>query len=197
MPTSVTGLSAHRAASQRAILDAARELLRRNPTVAPSMADVAEIAGMSRPAVYQYFASRHDLLQALVLDAVPRWSDRISAAMNAAPGPAEAVVAFALENLRLVDEGEHAVGSALAALVPDTTTAAQAMEMHEMILAPLVHALGTLGAPNPAAIARLVNGLIFAATKQLDGGAPIDAVEANLRLFLEPFTAALPGPPRL
>ena len=107
----------HRASQQRALLDAARTLLARTGE-APSMAEVAALAGLARPSAYQYYKSRTDLLNALVLDVFPRWARRVEEAMAAQECPADRILAYVLTNIALVAEGEHAVGSALADVAP-------------------------------------------------------------------------------
>src|SRR4051794_28994027 len=106
------------AADQRALLAAARDLLAADPEKVPSLAETAKAAGLARPSVYQYYKSREDLFAALLADSFPRWSRRIAAAMAAAPDPGRRIMAYAMANLDLIIEGEHAVGRALAAAAP-------------------------------------------------------------------------------
>ena len=84
----------HRAAQLRALLDAARELIREDGS-GLTLAAVAARAGLARSSVYQYFRSREELLDAVVADVVPRWSARITAAVATAASPEDAIVAYA------------------------------------------------------------------------------------------------------
>ena len=185
-------LAEHRAARRRAILDAAHELLRANPE-APALGDVAERAGVARSSVYQYFASRRDLLAALAQDTFPRWAERVTGAMADAPTPADRVTAYALANLDLVAEGEHVVGTALAALAPGEEFDKQAREMHRQIQEPLIATLEELGAADPVAVAEMINGMVHAGTRLLESGHPLDEVRSNLLAVLGPFVAAHGG----
>ncbi|WP_406673984.1 helix-turn-helix domain-containing protein [Nonomuraea sp. N2-4H] len=73
----------HRAAQRRALLDAAREILAETGRP-PTLARVAERAGLARSSLYQYFRSSGDLLNAVVEDVFPagrrgwqrRWTPR-------------------------------------------------------------------------------------------------------------------------
>ncbi|WP_104103729.1 TetR/AcrR family transcriptional regulator [Arthrobacter sp. 08Y14] len=176
----------HRAAQQRALLDAARTLLAQTGE-APSMADVAALAGLARPSAYQYYKSRQDLLHALVLDVFPRWAQRVEEAMRAQPEPADRILAYVLTNIALVAEGEHAVGNALAAVAPSEELNTQSAIMHSQLLDPLVGTLRELGAEDPAATAELINGIVHTATKQLESGTPQQAVNARVTELLEPY----------
>lgn len=176
----------HRAAQQRALLNAARTLLARTGA-APSMAEVAALAGLARPSAYQYYKSRQDLLNALVLDVFPRWAQRVEAAMDAEPDPADRIMAYVLTNIALVAEGEHAVGNALAAVAPSDELNAQSSRMHAQLLDPLVGTLGELGNEDPAATAELINAIVHSATKLLESGSPVQAVNARVTELLEPY----------
>lgn len=183
---SAPSVAEHHAAQERALLDAARELLRETGQ-APTMAEVAARAGLARSSVYQYFSSRQDLLRAVVRDVFPRWTQRITDAMAAAPTPADAVIAYALSNLDLVAEGEHAVGAALAGLAPGQELDEQARSMHREISEPLTEALTRLGVPAPSAVADLVNSVVHAATRMLEAGDDRAAVGTRVCALLGPF----------
>src|SRR5690606_3707296 len=101
-----------RAAQRPALLDAARGLVseRRGEF---TLGQVAARAGLARPSLYQYFASREELVEAVVMDVFPRWSARIVEVVEAASGPREAVLAYAEVNLELVAGGEHEIAAAL------------------------------------------------------------------------------------
>ena len=176
----------HRAAQQRALLDAARTLLARTGE-APSMAEVAALAGLARPSAYQYYKSRTDLLNALVLDVFPRWARRVEDAMNAQPEPADRILAYVLTNIALVAEGEHAVGSALAAVAPSAELDAQSNRMHQALLDPLVGALTDLGAEDPPSTAELINAIVHTGTRLLESGLSQEQVEQLVRELLAPY----------
>lgn len=190
MPPRITAptVSEHRQQQRRRILDAAHELLTESPTP-PVLAAVAARAGVSRPTLYLYFDSREGLLRALVEDIFPRWTKRITAAMDAASSPAARVRAYAIANLELVAEGAHAVGGALAALAPGEQLSAEARRMHERIGAPLIDTVRDLGIAAPDRVAELITGLVHSATRMLERGEPLDAVIAHLDAILGPFVA--------
>gem|GEM_PF-254371 len=189
----------HRAARQRALLDAARSMLTAEPDRVPSLAEVGELAGLSRSSVYQYFRSRDDLLRAVVSESFPRWQQRLDAAMSAAPGPAARVLAFVRANLELVADGEHALARTLAVVAPAEDLARESHAFHEALLLPVLDALTELGAPDPESTTELVNALVHAATRRVEQTGDLErayaATAAVLTAYLDsltPGTRALP-----
>jgi len=173
----------HRAAQLRALLDAARELIREDGS-GLTLAAVAARAGLARSSVYQYFRSREELLDAVVADVVPRWWARITAAVATAASPEDAIVAYARENLLLVAEGEHAVVAALRAEAGREALAQQSAAMHATILVPLVEALEQLDVPDAARSAELVNAVVLAAARQVEAGEDAETTLARVRAVL-------------
>ena len=162
----------HRAAREQALLEAARGLLTAQPGRVPSLAEVGAVAGLSRSSVYQYYASRDDLLAAVVADSFPRWQQRLNAAVAAADSPRTRILAFLRANLELVADGEHALARALADVAPSEDLARRSREFHDQLLSPVVDALVELGAPDPETTSELVNALLNAASRRVehDGG---------------------------
>lgn len=183
---SAATVAEHRAAQERALLDAAHELLQET-SEAPTMADVALRAGLSRPSVYQYFGSRQDLLQALVRDIFPRWTERVTGAMANAPTKADRILAYAMANVDLVAEGAHAVGAALAALTPGAELDEQATRMHRQLQEPLIETLTELGVTDPESLADMINAVVHAGTRMLESGQTREQVHSHLRTLLGPF----------
>lgn len=75
---SAAELAAPRSARER-IIEAAREAFRRNGIAATPLDDVAALAGVARPNLYRYFASREELVRQVVIAEVravnaARWS---------------------------------------------------------------------------------------------------------------------------
>lgn len=186
----------HRAARERAILDAAHAILLESGE-APSFSEVAERAGLARTSIYQYFRSRQELLQAMVRDVYPRWVERVVDAMAAAPTPADRVLAYAVANVELVAEGAHAVGSALAALAPGEELDEQATRMHREIQEPLVRTLSALGVEQPQDLAGLVNAVVHATTLMLDSGRDLPEALDHLASVLGPMVREFGGSGRL
>jgi AcrR family transcriptional regulator len=70
------------------ILDAARRLVLRTGARRLSLSDVATLAGVSRPTIYRYFASKEDLIDALGAQERRRFDAAMARAMDGVTGVA-------------------------------------------------------------------------------------------------------------
>jgi len=70
-----------------AIVAAAGELFRERGFRATSLDDIGAAAGVSGPAIYRYFSSKHDLLCALVEDAAVTWRHTVDDVLRADAPP--------------------------------------------------------------------------------------------------------------
>lgn len=172
----------HRAAQERALLDAARELVGESGEL--TLGAVAARTGLARSSVYQYFASKEDLVEAVVQDVFPRWAARIVQVVERAATPQEAVLAYACENLRLVAAGEHAIAAALHSAAPGPVVARRSEEMHRDMLAPLVRVLAAMDVEDAERTAELVNAVVLAASRQVEAGDRVEDVLARIRSVL-------------
>lgn len=177
----------HRAARREALLQATRDLLAepgRND--APSIGEVAEAVGMSRPAVYSYFASRDDLVMAAVHEAYPSWVAYVDEAMSGVNDPADRVLEYIDANLRLISRGDHMLVRGLSSEgYPSTGHMA-----HESIRIPLAHALTDLGVDKSARMAELIQAVTFSAARMMEAGAAHLEVRHLVRGLIEPYVRA-------
>jgi len=94
--TQAAELAAPRTARER-IIDAARDAFRRNGIAATPLDEVAALAGVARPNLYRYFASREELVKQVMITEVravnaARW-ERITLTGPVAPLILESLVA--------------------------------------------------------------------------------------------------------
>ncbi|MEE2031759.1 TetR/AcrR family transcriptional regulator [Rhodococcus chondri] len=181
---SAATVAEHRAIQRRALLDAALELLAEAPERAPTLGEIAALAGLARSSAYNYFRSRDDLLRAVVVDMFPRWNARVVEAMNKITDPGERVLAYIDVNLQLVAEGEHAIVGALATFTPQAFTDESMLAMHDDLVLPLVDALRASGAADPELGAELISALLHKGTELIEAGRGLDEVRAAVRTAL-------------
>jgi AcrR family transcriptional regulator len=184
----------HRAARRAALLEAAVDLLAEQPDRVPSLAAVGKRAGLSRPSVYHYFTSAETLLAAVVEEAFPRWESRFDDALAVASTPAERIRIYARENLRLVADGELALANTLATIVPENDLSARSARFHQRLLEPVRGALEELAVPEPELAADLVNALVLAGCRAVEGGTGVDDALAGLLRILDPFLDSRSAP---
>jgi AcrR family transcriptional regulator len=177
----------HRAARREALLQATRDLLAEpGRTDAPSIGEVAEAVGMSRPAVYSYFASRDDLVMAAVHEAYPSWVAYVDEAMSGVDDPADRVLEYIDANLRLISRGDHMLVRGLAA----QEQPASGHMAHESIRIPLAHALNDLDVDKSGRMAELIQAVTFSAARMMESGAPHLEVRHLVRSLIEPYVRA-------
>lgn len=180
----------HRRNQERRLLDVAHEILKDTGDV-PNLQEVARRAGLARSSVYHYFDSREDLLNALVQDVFPKWTERVTSAMEAETEARGKILAYALANVHLVNEGAHAVATALANLSPGEALDEQAAHMHRAINEPLVETLVELGVSDPEGVSELIDAVVYASTRALEAGQPIERVIANLTAVIAPMASEM------
>lgn len=167
----------HRQRQIRLILDAARSLLASSAQPL-SLAAVGREAELPRSSVYQYFASRDDLLAAVVADVFPDWSRQVREQVEAAPSPGERVWAYIVANIKLFASSEQAVARALADAVDPRVLKGPMEVFHAELQAPLQAALTDLGESDPTAIAELVDTMILQLSHHFDGPNGLEETEA-------------------
>jgi AcrR family transcriptional regulator len=78
-PRTKNGTSARATATRAAILEHAARLFAAKGFDGTSFADIAEAAGLTRPAVYHYFASKDDMLAALIAETSESAAEKLAA----------------------------------------------------------------------------------------------------------------------
>jgi AcrR family transcriptional regulator len=86
---------ARREATRRLILAAATELAAAEGWPGVTMRKVADRVNYSHPALYAYFATKDDLLLALLHEGLTLYTAELQAAVDSAPTPEDAVLAMA------------------------------------------------------------------------------------------------------
>jgi len=178
----------HRAAQRAALLDAARTLLSAGPGASvPSLADVAERAGLARSSVYSYFSSREDLFDALVGDTFPRWSSYVRERMARQRTPGGKVLAYVDANVHLVARGDHALAMTLAAVARADALATSTRALDDELRVPLVAALREHGSGDAERTAELIQALVFAVSRMVETGTGERRARAIAHELLEPY----------
>ena len=121
----------HRAAQHRAILDAAGRLIEESDGRVPSVAEVAAQVGLARSSVYAYASSRVDLVIQLLLETIPAWTDRVSAAIQAAgDDPVARMDTYLEQTFAFFVDGTHGPLMAAAQQHPEAFADERVQEAH-------------------------------------------------------------------
>lgn len=166
----------HRAHQRAELLRAAVDVVASCGAAGLTLAAVGERVGLARSSVYKYFTSVDDLVLAAVEEIFDRWRREVAEATAAVDDPLDRVAAFVRRTLSLVAEGEHRL-VVIAASVPLTAERRRAIgEHHRAFMAPLSDALAALEAPDPGMSATLLYGVVDAAVRRIEAGAPVAPV---------------------
>jgi AcrR family transcriptional regulator len=178
----------HRAMQRKAILDAARDILAQGGSETPSLAAVAKRTGLARSSIYQYFSSKDDLLEAVIVDMFPRWAAYVAARIEEESAPADRALAYVYANLHLVASGEHAIARGLAVFARAEFLAESSKVLHDQLRTPLDEALVALGCEDPGAMGELIQAVVQRASLMLESGIlSEDRARALTRDLLEPY----------
>ena len=181
----------HHQMRRTALLEAAETVLADQGADALTLAAVGSAAGLARSSVYQYFASTGDLMAAVVEDAFPRGNQRLSEAVAAAPTPRAKIDAYVVTALEMATDRTHRSLQALAAADLPLECRARMAQLHMEQSAPLRDALEALGDPSPDITARLVLGVVRAASTLVVEGVPVpEARDRVLDLVHDGVTVA-------
>ncbi|MEZ0089563.1 TetR/AcrR family transcriptional regulator [Streptacidiphilus sp. EB129] len=157
-PQTTTGRTNQKLRTRAAILGAAVELMRTGGEVA--MPDVARVALVSEATAYRYFPDLASLLKEAMAGQWPTPEEALASVADSRD-PVERVAAATEHLLRLVLTYQGATRAMIAATItrPAAVGARPALRLGliDHALAPLAD---TLGATDPAALARLKNDLV-------------------------------------
>lgn len=116
------------------VLDAARSLFEERGSADVSMAEIATSAGVSRSTLYNYFATRDEVLQACVAAGHRRLLEATKAAVDAGGGPLERLIGFFEAPIREVD-GNQAFFRVTQGLLSGSSPAGRGASVEMSLLA--------------------------------------------------------------
>lgn len=168
---------------QEAILCAAREIIADFGVNAVTMADLAVKSQLSRPALYQYFASKEHVLAELIINEMADLSNAIDEKMALFEDPSERIRVWIHYSLAHLASSEH---RAIRQISVDTLPAesrSMMRDMHGHVMTSLINPLSQLGVKDPAATCHLIYAAVAAAAAQIDEGADYVREAAALERF--------------
>jgi AcrR family transcriptional regulator len=168
---------------QDAILAAAAELIASEGVDAVSMQELAKRSGLSRPAIYQYFASREHVLAELVINELADLSNAIDEHIAKLDEPLERVRVWVHYSLAHLASSEHRAirEISIASLPEESRGMVRAMHGHFMMA--LIHPVTQLGVRDVTATCHLLYAAVAEAAKRIDEGSEYVREAAALEQF--------------
>ena len=175
--------AAVRDSRQDAILYAAQQLIANQGVESVSMAQLAKDTGLSRPAVYQYFASREHVLAELVINEMADLSNAIDEKVANFPDPMERVRIWIHYSLAHLASAEHRSIRQISVDTLPEESRGMLRAMHGHFMTALLSPLGQLGVSDPAATCHLLFASVAAAAERIDAGNDFSREAAALERF--------------
>jgi AcrR family transcriptional regulator len=135
-------IAEHREARRDALLAAAAQLMLSGTPF--TVAQVASEVGLSRSAVYEYYASAADLIADVLVDEMALWVDEISPMVEAESEPLARIETWVRGVLGYVKDGRHVLVKSAGSVELPEARRVQVTSMHRELVAPLVQALTEL-----------------------------------------------------
>ena len=178
-------LAEHRDQRHATLLAAGHDLVRTGGPRALTMAAVATRAGLSRPAVYEYFKSTADLLAAVLLDEMRKWSGDVVDHLAAESTPETKISRYIEVSLGLIADGRHEIIAVMSETSLPQPVRQQINALHATLAAPLTQAVAALGISDTDQAVRLIQGVVEAAARRLvPGSNPESEVRASSAFVL-------------
>lgn len=168
---------------QESILAAAQSIIAESGVEAVSMAELAKTTGLSRPAIYQYFASKDHVLAELVINEMADLSNAIERHIEGLNEPMERIRIWIHYSLAHLASAEHRIirEISIASLPEDSRGMINAM--HGYFMTALLSPLREIGVKDVTATAHLIFASVAAAAKRIDEGSEFTREAAALEQF--------------
>ena len=168
---------------QDSILQAAHNLISERGVDAVSMQELAKLTGLSRPAIYQYFASRDHVLAELVINEMADLSNAIDDHVAELNDPMERVRVWVHYSLAHLASSEHRAirEISISSLPEESRGMVRAMHGHFMMA--LINPVTQLGVTDVTATCHLLYAAVAEAAKRIDEGSEYVREAAALEQF--------------
>ena len=178
---------------QEQILAAASRLIATKGVDAVTMAQLAAETGLSRPAIYQYFASKDHVLAELVINEMADLSNAIERHIEGLADPLERVRIWVHYSLAHLASAEHRIIREISIQSLPEESRGMINAMHGHFMFALLSPVREIGVKDVTATAHLIFASVAAAAKRIDEGSEFVREAAALEQFTVAGLAASAG----
>jgi len=176
-------LAEHRDQRRNELLTAGCDLLLEQGPTAVTMAAVGSRTGLSRPGVYEYFASTDDLLTEVLIEHLSAWSRRIAQCLADQSDPDTCIRVYVAETLTMRSTGMNVTVPGEGAIPVEVM--ARLRDHLSDITTPLLSALTEIGVRDPERALRMVQAVVDAAARRVQPATdPTDEITAATAFIL-------------
>lgn len=165
------------------LIDAAASIALESGAKSLTVSAVSKRAGVSRTAVYEYFATTADLVAELVNQELISYADFLAAACSQEVSAINKIDAWLKAGLSYVVDGRHLLIKALNATSYPEARRAEIALAHRQLLSPLQDALLSLGISDQA-VFDYIKAISDAAAIRIEQGYPAEIEIENASNFL-------------
>jgi AcrR family transcriptional regulator len=182
------------AVGKRDISQAALTLVSTEGVPSVTMARLAELTGLSRPAVYQYFPSREHVLGELMLNDIADLANNLERLVGPLSDPYEQVRVWVHYCLAYLASEEHQLIQHIGRERLPAEQLGEIGVLHGMFMTSLLRPLQALGARSPESLVHLIYGAVSAAATRVINGSDLTVEAHSLESFaLAGLESALDG----
>ena len=168
---------------QESILLVTQELIAENGIEALTLNAIAKKSGISRTAIYQYFASLEHLLAELVINEMADLSNEIDDRISKFDDAMERIRSWIHYSLAHLASAEHRVIRQISISSLPEESRSMIRDLHGHFMMALLSPLGQLGVRDVAATANLIFASVASSAERIDQGADFTSEAAALEKF--------------
>ena len=169
---------------QELILAHAQQIIADHGADAVSMAELAAATGLSRPAIYQYFASREHVLAELIINEMADLSNAIDEHIAQFDDPLERIRIWVHYTLAHLASAEHRVIRAISVESLPEESRGMINSLHGYFMAALTSPVAQLGITDVTATCHLIFASVAASAGRIDAGQDFAREAAALEKFV-------------
>lgn len=166
------------------ILNVALELITEQGVDAVSMSTLAQMTGLSRPALYQYFSSREHILGELLINDMADLSNEIDRIVGDLDDPEEQIRVWVHYCLAHLASSHHKIIRDISVHSLPEDQRGELMAMHGYFLTTLISPLSRMGVADPGAVCNMVFGVVNASASRIEQGNSFTSEAAALEKFV-------------
>lgn len=173
-----------RSERQDQILDVTQKMIAEQGVDSVNLAEIAKITGLSRPAIYQYFASKEHLLAELVINEMADLSNAIDDRIAKFENPLERVRIWLHYSLAHLASADHRVIRQISISSLPEESRGMIKDLHGHFMMALLSPLGELGVKDVAATSHLIFASVASAANRIDEGSDFSLEASTLEKYV-------------
>ena len=163
---------------QAEILDAAFAQISNYGVDSLTMSGLAQLTGLSRPAIYQYFSSREHILAELLINDLADLVNEIDSHISAATQPIEQIRVWINYSLSHLVSGDHSIIREISEVSLPADLRGLVRALHGQFMLGLMSPVRSLGIESVESACHFVYSAVQSAAKRIESGSNF-TVEVN------------------